>query len=115
MSFVLRWIGYALAVMLVALIVPGIFVSGFWGALIAAVVLGLVNTFLKPILMFISMPLNFLTLGIFALVINALLLWLVGTISPGMQVDGFWSAFFGGIILSLVIAMVDGFTKKKEN
>lgn len=114
MGFILRWIGYALAVMLVAFIIPGITVSGFWGALIAAVVLGLANTFIKPILSFISLPLNFLTLGLFALVINAFLLWGVAAITPGIEVEGFWSAFFGAIILSLVTALVDGITKKKD-
>ncbi|MCR4881558.1 MAG: phage holin family protein [bacterium] len=113
MGFILRWFGYALAVMLVAYIIPGIEVDGFMGALIAAVVLGLVNTFIKPIVTFIALPLNFLTLGLFALVINALLLWGVGALAPGLEVEGFWSAFFGAIILSIVIAIVDGITKKK--
>ena len=115
MSFILRWIGYALAVMLVAFIIPGISVDGFWGALIAAIVLGLANTFIKPLLMFISLPLNFLTLGLFALVINALLLWGVAAVTSGIEVEGFWSAFFGAIILSIVTALVDGFTKKNSD
>lgn len=115
MSFILRWIGYALAVMLVAFIIPGIAVDGFLGALIAAIILGLANTFIRPILMFISLPLNFLTLGLFALVINALLLWGVAYFTPGIDVNGFWSAFFGAIILSIVIAVVDGITGKKKN
>ena len=112
MGFILRWIGYALAVMLVAFIIPGIEVDGFWGALIAAVVLGFANTFIKPILSFISLPLNFLTLGLFALVLNGLMLWAIAAITPGIEVNGFWSAFFGAIILSVVIAVVDGLTKK---
>ncbi len=115
MGFILRWIGYALAVMLVAFIIPGIEVDGFMGALIAAIILGLANTFIRPILMFISLPLNFLTLGLFALVINALLLWLVAYFAPGLDVEGFWSAFFGAIVLAIVIAIVDGITGKKRN
>ena len=114
MGFILRWIGYALAVMLVAYLIPGIAVNGFTGGLIAAIVLGLVNTFIRPILMLISLPLNFLTLGFFALVINALLLWGVAYFTPGISVNGFWSAFFGAIILSIVIAVVDGLTGKKR-
>ena len=112
MNFILRWIGYALAVMLVANIIPGISVSGFCGALIAAIILGLANTFIKPILMFISLPLNFLTLGLFSLVINAFLLWLAAYFTSGLEVNGFWSALFGALILSIVIGLVDGFTKK---
>jgi len=115
MGFILRWIGYALAVMLVAFIVPGISVDGFWGALITAIILGLVNTFIKPSLILISLPLNFLTLGLFALIINGLLLWAVSAITPGIEVNGFWSAFFGAIILSVIIAIVDGITGKKAN
>ena len=113
MGFIIRWIGYALAVMLVAFIIPGIEVDGFWGALIAAIILGLANTFIKPILSFISLPLNFLTLGLFALVLNGLMLWGVSAVTPGIEIDGFWSAFFGAIILSIVTAIVDGITKKK--
>ena len=112
MGFILRGIGYALAVMLVAYLIPGITESGFWGALVAAIILGLANTFIKPILMFISLPLNFLTLGLFALLINAFLLWLVALVAPGLEVTGFWNAVFGALILSVIIGLVDGITKK---
>ncbi len=115
MMFILKWIGYALAVMFVAWIIPGISVSGFLGALLVAIVLGLINTFVKPVLMFISLPINVFTLGLFTLVINALLMMLAGKITPGFSVDGFWSALLGAIILSIVTTIVNSITNKRAN
>lgn len=100
MNLIVRWILYSLSIVFIAWLIPGIGVSSFMTALFVAILLGLINTFLKPILLFITLPINFLTLGLFTLVINALLLLLAGHIAPGFSVDGFWSAFFGSIILS---------------
>ena len=113
--FILKWIGYALAVMFIAWIIPGISVSGFWSALLVAIVLGLINTFIKPVLMFISLPINFLTLGIFTLVINGLLMLLASYVTPGFQVDGFWSALIGAIVLSIITTGINSITKKEIN
>ena len=114
MSTILKWLGYALTVMFVAWIIPGISVENFLSALLVAVVLGLINVFIKPILMLITLPINFITLGLFTLVLNALLLMLAGYVTPGFDVDGFWSAFFGALILSILSALINNFTKDKN-
>ncbi len=102
MMLLVRWFCYALALIFTAWIIPGISVANFMTALLACVVIALINAFVKPILMLISLPINFLTVGLFTLVINALLLMLAGWLTPGLMVDGFWSAFFGAIILSIL-------------
>ena len=102
MMLLVRWFCYALALIFTAWIIPGISVANFMTALLACVVIALINAFIKPILMLISLPINFLTVGLFTLVINALLLMLAGWLTPGLMVDGFWSAFFGAIILSIL-------------
>ena len=102
MYVILRWIAFALVIMFTAWIIPGITVENFWAALIVAVVLGIINAFIKPALQLITMPINILTLGIFGLIINALLLMFAGWISPGFAVNGFLSAFLGSIVISLL-------------
>lgn len=81
----LKWIGLALAMMFVGWIVPGITISNFVTALIAAAVIALVNIFIKPVLVFLTLPINILTLGIFILVINALLFMFVAYLVPGLK------------------------------
>ena len=98
----LKWIGLALAMMFVGWIVPGITISNFVTALIAAAVISLVNIFIKPVLVFLTLPINILTLGIFILVINALLFMFVAYLVPGVEVNGFWSAFLGALLLSIL-------------
>lgn len=102
MIFLLKWIALALAIMFTAWFIPGISISSFGTALIASVVIALVNVFIKPILVFLTLPINILTLGIFILVINALLFMFVAYLVPGVEVDGFWSAFLGALILSIL-------------
>lgn len=102
MYVLLRWIAFALVIMLTAWIIPGITVENFWAALIVAVVLGIINAFIKPALQLITLPINILTLGIFGLILNALLLMFAGWVSPGFEVDGFLSAFIGSIVISLL-------------
>ena len=92
----------AVALLVVAYLVPGIHVHGFGGALIAALILGIVNAVLRPILIVVSLPLEIVTLGLFTLVINAVLFWLVGNLGLGLKVDGFVPAFLGAIVLSII-------------
>lgn len=101
MALFFRWIMFALAIIFVSWIVPGIEVSGFLPAMLVVVIIALINTFIKPFLQIITLPINILTLGLFSLVINALLLMLAGFLSPGFEVEGFLSALLGSIILSL--------------
>lgn len=98
----LKWLALSLAIMFVGWVVPGISISSFITALIASIVIALVNLVIKPILVFLTLPINILTLGLFILVINALLFMFVAYLIPGVEVDGFWSAFLGALILSII-------------
>ena len=102
MVLLLKWLALALSIMFVGWIIPGITISSFLTALIASIVIALVNIVIKPILVFLTLPINILTLGLFILVINALLFMFVAYLIPGVEVDGFWSAFWGAIILSIL-------------
>lgn len=101
MGIFLRWLFYTLALIFTSWVVPGIEVSSFLNAMFVVVVISLINTFIKPLLQIITLPINILTLGLFSLVINALLLMLAGFVTPGFEVEGFLSALFGSVILSL--------------
>ncbi len=114
MGFLIRLIVNAIALIAVAYIVPGIHVSGIGGALIAALILGIVNAILRPILIVLSLPLELVTLGLFTLVINALLFWLVGALHVGLTVDGFWPAFFGAIVMAIVSWILSFLTRGME-
>lgn len=114
LNLFLRWIAYTLAVIFVAWIIPGISVENFLSAMLVCVILALINTFIKPVLQFISFPITILTLGLFALVINALLLMFAGWITPGFEVDGFLSALLGSILLSLFAMGIDRIGQKTD-
>jgi putative membrane protein len=102
MHFFLRLFVHSLAVFITAYITPGVNIASFWIAVIVAVVLGVLNAFLKPILIFLTFPINILTLGLFTLVINTLLILLTSSLVRGFEVEGFFSALIFGIILTLV-------------
>jgi len=102
MNVFVRWIINAIALVLIARFVPGIELSGWYAAFIVALVLGIINVVLKPILLFLTLPLNILTLGLFTLVINGLLFWLAGTIVKGFDVGGFGVALLGALLMSLM-------------
>jgi putative membrane protein len=114
MGFLIRLVVNAVALIAVAYVVPGIHVSGFAGALIAALILGIVNAILRPILIILSLPLEILTLGLFTLVINALLFWLVGALHVGLSVDGFWPAFWGALVMAIVSWLLSMLTGSKD-
>jgi putative membrane protein len=96
------WLINALALLTVAYLMPSIQLDSFGTALIAAVVLGLVNAVIRPILILLTLPATILSLGLFIFVINGLLFWLVGSYLKGFTVGGFWSGFFGAIVYSIV-------------
>jgi putative membrane protein len=103
MRLLLNWVLSALAVWIVAHVVPGFYVSGFKAALIAALVIGFINATVGLLLKILTFPLTLITLGLFWLVINALMLELASALlTPGFQVRGFLAAFLGAILLSLV-------------
>ena len=101
MKLFFHWVISALAIGIAAYIVPGVMLT-FVGALIAAVVLGAFNYFLRPILLILTLPINIVTLGLFSLIINALLVIATATIVPGFAVDGFWTAFLFALVLTIV-------------
>jgi putative membrane protein len=102
LRLLLVWLINALALLTVAYVLPGIQVADFGSAMIAAVVLGLVNAVIRPILILLTLPATILTLGLFIFVINGLLFWFVGSTLQGFTVSGFWWGFFGAIVYSIV-------------
>jgi putative membrane protein len=102
MHFLIRVIVNAIALMIVAYFLPGVSVTGFIGALIAAFVLGIVNAILRPILILLTLPIQIVTLGLFTFVINGVLFYWVGHLNLGLVVNGFWPAFWGAIVLGIV-------------
>ena len=102
MQLILRWLINALAIMLMAFYLPGIGVSSFYAAIIAALVLGILNALIRPLIILLTLPVNIITLGLFTLIINAFLFWFASTIVKGFYVSGFWAAFWGALIMWLV-------------
>ena len=102
MRLLVVWLINALALMAVAYLMPSIQVSSFGAALVAALVLGLVNAVVRPILVLLTLPVTILTLGLFIFVLNGLLFWMVGSWLQGFEVAGFWPAVFGALLFSLV-------------
>lgn len=107
LTAILKWILFALAITATAWIIPGIRVENFLSAMFVCLILALINVFIKPFLEIITLPINIMTLGIFSLVLNALLLMLAGWVAPGFEVKGFLSGLFGSIVLSLFAIIID--------
>ncbi len=102
MLLLLRLFLNALAVMAVPYLVPGVSVENFPSAFIAAVVIALVNALVRPVLLILTLPVNILTLGLFTLIINALMFWLASSFVPGFRVSGFAAAFWGALVFWIV-------------
>lgn len=102
MRFVLVWVLNAIALLAVAYLYPGVQVQDWLSAAIAALVLGLANTIIKPILVILTLPVTIVTLGLFLFVINALLFWGVASVVTGFHVTGFWAAMIGAILFSVI-------------
>jgi len=111
MNVLIHWVVSALAILVSSYVLPGIKVEGFVAALTIAVVMGLVNAVIKPILIVLTLPINILTLGLFTIVINAFLILLVAKIVPGFTVAGFGWAIAFSIVLSLVGAVLQSWVK----
>lgn len=108
-GLLLRWLILTVAIMVAAYLFSGIHVSGFGSALFAALILGILNAFFRPILFILTLPINVLTLGLFTFVINALLLMMTSGVIGGLVVEGFGSALFGSLIISLVSWLLSSF------
>ncbi|MAG60072.1 hypothetical protein CMO96_04765 [Candidatus Woesebacteria bacterium] len=105
-------IANALALFATAWLIPGIDVADFPTALIAAAVLGLLNTFLRPLLSLLALPVTVVTLGLFSWIISAVVLWLTSLIVPGFVVDGFLQALVGGVVLAFIAALLHSLVKR---
>ena len=112
MALLLQWILSAIALILVSKIVPGFQVLGLWPALIAAMVIGLLNATVGFLLKIITFPLSILTLGIFLLVINGLMILLASAVVPGFRVNGFAPAFWGAIVLAILGMIIKAIVKE---
>lgn len=102
MRLLLVWVLNAIALLAVAYLYPGVQIQDWKAAAIAALVLGLVNTIVKPILVLLTLPVTILTLGLFLIVLNALLFWGVSELVTGFHVNGFWAALIGAILYSVI-------------
>lgn len=115
LQFLLTWLATAISLIVTAFFVPGITIIGLSSAVVGAAMLGLVNAFVKPILVIFTLPLTILTLGLFLLVVNAISLGLVGYLTPGLEIAGFFPAVFGSIVLTFVSGFVDRLFSKIES
>ena len=115
MALIIRWFLNALALMLVAYLYSGVQVAGIVEALIAALVLGLVNALIRPILVVLTLPVTILTLGLFIFVINAFLFWYVAEIVKGFTVSGFMGALIGSVMFSVITIITSWLISDKKN
>jgi putative membrane protein len=109
MGFLARVLVNALAIYLAAAIVPGIEIGGVGAALLAGLVFGLINAVVRPVLLILTLPLTLLTLGLFIFVLNALCFWLTAALVRGFDVHGFWPAFWGALLVSVVSWVLTSF------
>ncbi|MCF8040454.1 MAG: phage holin family protein [Desulfarculaceae bacterium] len=101
-GFIFRWVVNALGLLFVSWLFDGIQVNGVGWAFVAALFLGVFNALVRPVLILLTLPITVVTMGLFILVINALMLWLTGTLLAGFQVHGFWTAVGGALVLSVI-------------
>ncbi len=106
MSFITRWLLNAVAIGITAYLIPGMDVNGFWALLWAGLILGLLNAIIKPILFVLTLPITVLTLGIFALVLNGIMLYITAWIVGGFSIASFWTAVLGSIVISIISSIL---------
>lgn len=111
MQIVIALLINAVALLFTTYLVPGFTVADFTSALLAAIVLGVVNTFIKPILKFLTAPISIITLGLFAFVLNAIILFIVAAVVPGFKIDGWLPAILGSIVLSIISTVLNSLLK----
>lgn len=111
MKLLINLVVNVLTLMIVATILPGFVVADWTAAFVAAVVIGVINTFIRPVLLFLTLPLTIVTLGLFALVINVALLLGAAAIVPGLSIDGILTAFLASILISLVSSFLGSLVK----
>lgn len=109
---IVKWLITAASLYVAAWVVPGIEVADTWALLLAALVIGLVNVFVKPLAVVLTLPLTFLTLGLFYLVVNGAMLYLAAAVSPGFELSGFGAAILGALIVSIVGGLLHGMVRR---
>lgn len=114
MRLLLVWLINTLALIAVAYLMPSISVSSFTTALVAALILGLINTFIRPVLVLLTLPVTIVTLGLFILVINGLLFWFVGSFVEGFVVRGFWAGLIGSVLYSFISWLLAALVLRKH-
>ncbi len=107
MKLVLKWLLSAAALLFVAYVYSGVQVTSFTAALVAAFVIGLLNTIVRPVLVILTLPVTVVTLGLFLFVINALMFWAASFLLGGFQVNGFWAALLGSLIYSVIGIVIE--------
>jgi len=105
-NIIINWLISALVIVTASYVLPGVHVESFTAALVTAVVLGIINLFIKPLILLLTLPITILTFGLFTLAVNAFMIILASNIVPGFNVDGFWWAFIFSIILSIINSFV---------
>ena len=115
MRMLLHWLANALALLALPYLFTTIKVDSFMTALIVALVLGLINTLIRPLLVLLTLPVTILTLGLFIFVINGLLFWAVGSFVPGFHVAGFWAGVFGAIVYSVISWLLSALIPKRTS
>ncbi|MCZ6900448.1 MAG: phage holin family protein [Bacteroidetes bacterium] len=114
MNFLAKLLLSAISVIIASYLLPGVIVESFWSALIVAAFLAILNVTLKPILIVLTIPITFITLGLFLLVINALMILLADQVIPGFRVEGFWWAIGFSLILSILTSVFDDLLGKNK-
>ena len=111
----IRWILNSSIILLISNIIPGFHIQNFYTALIAALILSILNALIRPIILILTLPINILTLGIFTLFINAFMISIASTIVKGFTVDSFGAAFFAGLILWIINLLINNSNKPDQN
>ena len=112
-GFVVRWVVNAIALVITAMIISGMDFNGILAPFVAALVIGVLNAIVRPILIVITLPINILTLGLFTFVVNAVMIQITASVVSGFQVTGFWAAFIGSILMSIVSFILSFFINDK--
>ena len=112
-GIVFRWLALTASIIAAAYLLDGIHINGFFSAFFAAAMLGILNAILRQLALVITLPINVLTLGLFTFVINALMLKMASAVITGFDVDGFWSAIFGSLIISAISWLLNSFVNER--
>lgn len=101
-GILIRWLILTAGILAASYLLEGVHVEGFFSAFFAAAILGVLNAFFRPVLIILTLPINILSLGLFTFIINAMLLKMASSVIPGFEVQGFWSAVFGSLLISIL-------------